>query len=174
MERFWCTHTCMPIFPLLLLRLWNTQTRLLGQAVVTFYFPPSTPFFSPPSQSRLISVPSQSQGVCGRVEKPNRVFPQYIRFSYFLSLSLLVISKQSTDKERIFWRITTREMIIRIYLHVYMAYIMHYHLKQGKWAETIVKVAVMLLKVNVVKAHGTLVPWEHWAESWGLGNTEQK
>ena len=101
MERFWCTHTCMPIFPLLLLRLWNTQTRLLGQAVVTFYFPPSTPFFSPPSQSRLISVPSWSQGVCGRVEKPNRVFPQYIRFSYFLSLSLLVVSKQSTDKEQI-------------------------------------------------------------------------
>ena len=43
--------------------------------------------------------PLPKPGVCGRVKKPNRVFPQYIRFSYFLSLSLLVISKESTDKD---------------------------------------------------------------------------
>ena len=93
----WRGFVC-PLFHYFLLRLWNTQTRLLGQAGSSYIlFSTLHTLFSPPSQSQLISVPSWSQGMCGRVEKPNWVFPQYMRFSYFLSLSLLwLVSKALT------------------------------------------------------------------------------
>jgi len=65
---------------------------LLGQAGSScILFPTLHTLFSPPSQSWLISVPSQSQGVCGRVEKPN-----ILGFCITLSLSLFMICKQST------------------------------------------------------------------------------
>jgi hypothetical protein len=42
-------------------------------------------------------------------------------------LSIREIQGITCLPERIFWMITTREMITRIYLHIYITYIIHYH-----------------------------------------------
>jgi len=57
----------------------------------------------------------------------------------------------------IFWRITTREIIIRIYLHIHIAYIMHYYHETmqtsgrgdcGRWLHSGCHINWCCLKVN--------------------------